>query len=88
MALEKEDINSITEALVTALNANRDVENIRHKEDHDFMYLLRKREERKQELWEAVKIHLAKWGSVGLITGLLAAIWLYAKQHLIVAGSA
>ena len=79
MALTKEDVEQIVFAVVTAVKEN----DARHKEDHEFIKILRIREENKQKLYQAVITHVTKMGAFGIITGILWCVWLVIKQKII-----
>jgi hypothetical protein len=82
MQLTDEDLKSITLSVLAALNSQRQVPEEQHVADHEFLKLMRVREETKQRLYNAMITHIAKWGAVGILTGLLAAGWLLLKQQL------
>ncbi len=80
MALQKDDIEQITLAVITAMKANSD---LRHKEDHEFIKILRIREESKERLRQAILLHISKAGALGIISGVLYCVWLIFKQKIL-----
>lgn len=78
--LTKEDIQEITLAVMAA---NEAANSQHHQQDHEFIKLLRIREENKQKLYNAVITHVSKAGALGIFTGILWCIWLVFKQKLI-----
>lgn len=80
MALIREDIEQITLAVITALKAGTDMQ---HKEDHEFIKILRIREESKEKLRQAILLHISKAGALGIATGILYCVWLVFKQKLV-----
>lgn len=83
MSLTKEDIEQISIAVIMAMEAKRKIPDMQHQEDHEFLKVLRTREENKEKLYNAVITHVSKVGALGILTGALWCVWLVFKQKLL-----
>jgi hypothetical protein len=73
------DSKEIAQAVVEALESRRHISQEDHDLQHDYIKMQMNKESRRQEIWEAVKVHLAKYGAVAILTGLGIAVWNYLK---------
>jgi len=65
------------ETLVKVLDDRRNVGEIEHREHHDWTKARIQMEEKKAEFWEAMKMHVLKWGILGSVSWIGYAIWYY-----------
>lgn len=63
MSLSKEDVEQIVEIMNNKSLLTHD----EHSHHHDFIEAMIKKEERKQETWQKVKVHVLGWGAIGII---------------------
>lgn len=59
-------IEQIKEMIHDAVNSTT-IDPETHKEHHEFIRMCIKREERRQEIWDKVKVHVLGWGFVAAI---------------------
>ena len=45
-----------------------------------YLESLTAREKRRQEFWEKMEDHVARWGAISILTGGMYALWLGAKE--------
>lgn len=71
----------IYDAVKDALNdAGATIPPERHRTHHEFIEVFKKKEERKQQMWESAKSQATGMGMWGFISGLLALL-LYLAKH-------
>jgi len=71
------DETKIAAAVVKALNESRTIDPETHHEHHEFITVMKRREAKRAQMYEAVTLHLAKFGSVALMSAVFVAIWFY-----------
>lgn len=71
------DAKEIAREVVKALEDSRNVGQETHENHHDFIETFMRKEERKQEIWEQVKIHLVKSGALATAIFLGWLVWNY-----------
>ena len=72
----------IAKAVVEELNKTRNISSEEHDKHHKWIDLQIDKEARKLEIWEQVKLHIAKYGALAVFSGLCLAIWQYIKMNL------
>ena len=80
MALSKEEIQSISRTVISALDSRRSVPEEQHHEDHDWLTDLKKKSEEKAAMWRTLKTRAFGWAIVAALTGLASGIWWIFRQ--------
>lgn len=84
--MDQQDIERITEAMAIAmaraLQASRSVSDSEHFDHHRWISIKIKREEEMLKFWSDMRAHLAKWGMVGVASGVLYALYLGVRLWL------
>jgi hypothetical protein len=69
-------------AMVNALQQARSVSDSEHYDHHLWVTQRIQREQARAKFWTAMLEHVAKWGSVSVLSCIFYAIWLYIKQEI------
>ena len=69
-------------AMVSALQQARSVSDSEHYDHHLWVTKRIKREQARIVFWEAMLEHVAKWGSISLVSAVFYAFWLYVKVEI------
>lgn len=82
--MNHEDAEILATAIAKALQQARSVSDSEHYDHHQWITERIEREKTWRKFWEKMTEHLANWGMISLISGLLYALWLGVKllaQH-------
>lgn len=86
MSMTEEEQNrfaeKLTMAMTTALQAARSVSDSIHYDHHQWLAAKIMREKEMLQLWKELRAHLAKWGMLGIASGLVYAIYLGVRVWL------
>ena len=77
------DKQLVKEAIHEVLNERLRIDEAKHRKDHEFIGLLRTREQRKQERYESVKRHVIGWSVITGLGLLGYAAWEWVIQSLL-----
>jgi hypothetical protein len=77
MSLSEVDVKNIADALDARLDKRRSIDEATHKEDHEFVRGLIRKERERKEFWLKVKQQVGGWSVVVVLTGIGAAVWNY-----------
>jgi hypothetical protein len=82
--MEKEDIEALAVAIAKILDDKHGemycpLNPQRRREDHEWILKRRRHEEAKTAMYNALSLHLAKWGMVGVLSAVFYALWLAFK---------
>jgi len=67
--------SELVEALREVLHENRTIIDEIHQEHHDYIALLLKREQRKEERWEKIKTQVFGWGAISFLSAIGLAVY-------------
>ncbi len=76
------DAKEIAEAVVSALEENRNIDHDTHNRHHDYIKLKIEREIKRVEILDQIKLHLMKYGAAALVSVVFFATWTYFKISL------
>jgi hypothetical protein len=82
MALTPQEVDALSTALATALEKSGRQSSEAHADHHRFVEQLIEERQARTELWHELRDHLLKWGMIGVLTGLAAAVWFWLKHNL------
>lgn len=82
MNFSEKDLEDIAEAVANGLEQRRRISVDIHDDHHQFVATLIKEREERRQLWIEMRIHLAKWGMVGVLTGVVTALWYWLKHNV------
>ena len=80
--MEERDYDKLAELFVEKLDSKRNISKEKHERHHDFIETMILREKKKTETFEAVRLHVLKFGALSVMTALAIAAWQYIKAHL------
>ena len=76
--LSDADVEAIAHEVSCVLSVREET----HREHHEFITALIRKEEQRGELYEKLKAHVIGWAVIGAITGLGYAVLLWARRTL------
>jgi len=76
---DKEDFRDLVHEI---FDKRRSIDDTTHAEDHAYIAICRKNVQKRKEFWEAMRVHLAKWGMLGVASWVFYALWHYFKHNL------
>ena len=82
MVGDMSEAEKIAVAVVEALESKRQINQDTHHQHHDYIETLIIKENRLAEAWDQVKMHVAKFGSLGVVTFVAWACWHYFNEIL------
>lgn len=72
----------IAEAVVAALDSRRAVTEEEHARHHAYLETLIERERKREEFWQDLGKHVAKWGAISVLSAAFYGLWLLLKTKL------
>lgn len=78
--MNQQEIEAFVIGVVNELESRRDISRSDHREDHAWVRSKRLKEENMAKFWEAMRLHVIKWGVLGSITWVGYAVWYYFKH--------
>lgn len=78
----EEICEKLSSAMVRALQQARSVSDSEHYDHHTWVQQHIEKEKMRAQFYKDMIQHLAKWGSVSVVTGIFYAIWLLLKSEI------
>lgn len=72
----------VAKAVVAELQKGRNIAEEKHKADHAFIDSLIKKQNQRADTWQAVKVHVLKYGALSLLSFLGVLTWHFMKEHI------
>lgn len=77
MTPEEEQEERFAQTVIRVMDKRRDMSEPEHKEHHEWIKAKKIKEEKMAEFWEAMKMHVLKWGILGSVSWIGYALWYY-----------
>ena len=71
------EAEEIATAVVEALEVNRQINQETHHAHHDYIGVLINRDTKRAEMYDQVKLHMVKFGALGIFGAIGMAMWHY-----------
>lgn len=76
------EAEEIAEAVVGALERSRSISDETHHHHHDYIDALINRDTKRAEMYDQIKVHVAKFGALGIFGAVAMAVWHYFTEMI------
>ncbi len=83
IVVKPDDIEGLATAIAKALQQSRSVSDSEHYDHHMWIKGQIDLDKRRIAFWEDMKRHVTKWGAISIISAMLYALYLAAKQEIL-----